>query len=373
MHIHLDRAPLLKALQYQQGIVDRKVAIPILSHLLLKTTDDGHVEVVGTDLELTLVQKIPVIDVKEPGSITVSAHLFYDIVRKYPEDAPIVLTLDKETNLLSLMCGMSEFHVPTLPEEGYPSLDDHQAAHTFSLSGKEIKRLIDQTRFAMSGEESRFFLNGIYLHAEDNYLKAVATDAHRLALSWVPLPSGADGLKGAILSRKTVAELRKIVDSDDLVVSAEFSQTRVAFSYDNTKFFARFVNGTFPQYDKAIPQANPSTLKIDTRLFREAVDRVSVISSGDKIRGVRLHVEKGVMSLSSKGADSGSAEEEVSVDYEGTPFSISFNARYVLDAVHQIKGDVFFFHFKDAQTPVVLKDVADDKVLYVLMPVRAST
>ena len=370
MHVHLDRTPFLKALQHQQGIVERKVAMPVLSHVLLRTLSDGLLEIVGTDLELTLVQKVSA-TVHEAGALTVAAHLLYEIVRKCPEGQAITMCLDKSNALLSLTCGASSFHLPTLLEEGYPSVAEHRATHTFTLAGKDLKRLIDQTRFAMSGEEARFCLNGIYLHAQGSNLKAVATDTHRLALSWLPLPSAAEGLRGTILSRKTVMEVRKLIDVEDASIEAAFSATQVAFSYGLTTFYARFVNGTFPEYSEAIPQDNACVLTLNTHLFREAVDRVSVISAQEKVRPIRLVVEKEKISLSAKGMDNGSGAEEVPIIYEGDTFSISFNARYILDAVQQIKGTSFSFHFKNAQTPVILKDTADPQVLYVLMPVRA--
>lgn len=371
MHIQLDRRPFLRALNHQQGIVERKVTIPLLSNLLLRTQDDGFLEIVGTDLELTLVDRVPA-TIQKPGTITAPAHLLYDIVRKCPDDYSIEIRFDEETRLLCVTCGKSRFQVPTLPEEGYPTMVEHHPSHTFQILGKDLSRLIDQTRFAMSTEESSFFLNGIYIHAEAAHLKAVATDAHRLALSWTRLPETAKGLQGAILSRKTVTELRRLIESEDAVVEVAFSQTQASFSCEGTTFFARFVNGTFPKYTEAIPNANSLTLEVDTASFRAAVDRVSVISSQEKVRLVRLFFDSNELSLSAKGMETGSGTEKLAIKYDGEPFSISFNARYVLDAVQQVKGNVITFYFRDAQTPVILKDSDDDKVLYVLMPVRAN-
>jgi DNA polymerase-3 subunit beta len=371
MQIQLDRRPFLKALNHQQGIVERKVTIPLLSNLLLRTEDEGFLEIVGTDLELTLVDRVPA-RVQKMGVVTAPAHLLYDIIRKCPDNHPIEISLDEDTRLLCIKCGESRFQVPTLPEDGYPTMVEHHPSHAFQISGKDLSRLIDQTRFAMSTEESSFFLNGIYVHAEAAHLKAVATDAHRLALSWTRLPETANGLQGAILSRKTVTELRKLIESEDAVVEVAFSQTQASFSCDGTTFFARFVNGTFPKYTEAIPSANSLILEVDTALFRAAVDRVSVISAQEKVRLVRLSFEDNELSLSAKGMETGSGTEKVAIKYDGEPFSINFNARYVLDAVQQVKGQIITFQFKDAHTPVILKDSDDDKVLYVLMPVRAS-
>ena len=371
MHIQLNRRPFLKALHHQQGIVERKGTIPLLSNMLMRTHSDGFLEIIGTDLELTLIERVPVI-IKTEGVVTAPAHLLYDIVRKCPEEVPIEIRLEDNTALLSVKCGESCFHVPTLPEDGYPSVVEHHPTHVFQVSGKDLSRLIDQTRFAMSTEESSYFLNGIYMHAEAEHLKVAATDAHRLALSWIGLPESAKGLRGAILSRKTVTELRKLIESGDAEVTIAFSETQAAFSYEDTTFYARFVNGTFPKYIEAIPANNPCVLEVDTKRFHEVVDRVSVISSQEKIRPVHLLFENNVLSLSAKGMQTGSGIEKISVNYSGEPFAISFNARYVLDAVQQIKGDVFTFQFKDAQTPVILKDSADDKVIYVLMPVRGQ-
>lgn len=374
MHIQVGQSLFLKLLQRQQGVIERKSTVSLLSHALLeaekgKDGGEGVLRIIGTDLELTLVETCPA-DVKEAGMFTVSAHLLHDIVKKCPSNQSITLIYDGKT--LSLVCGPSSFSLPTLPVDGYPPVAVHEPTHSFILTGGELRRLIDQTRFAMSTEEARFYLNGMYVHASGDALKAVATDAHRLALSWVPLPPNASGVRGMIWSRKTVAEVRKLIESDDVEMHVSFSSAQAAFSYEGLTFYARFVNGVFPQYEDAIPKENRIVLQVLRESFHEAVDRVSVIAAQDKVRPVCLSVSKEKISLSAKGADNGSGIEEVAVKYDGEPFSIHFNARYVLDALQQVKGKHFTLHFKDSKTPVLLKDEADDQVLYVLMPVRAS-
>ena len=370
MEVRLEKASFLKALQRQQGIVERKTTVPILCHLLLKTRGEQSLQITGTDLELTLCESLACTVVK-PGAVTVSAQVLYDLVRKCPAGQQISLTFDADKKQVAFACGVARFNLPTLDEKSFPEVAEHHPTHSFLLTGGELKRLVDQTRFAMSQEDARFYLNGIYLHASGQDLKAVATDAHRLALSWVPLPPKAEGLKGMILSRKTVAEMRRLIDEEETDIQASFSPTQVAFAMGDVVFYARFINGTFPQYTQAIPQDNKYVLEVDRKVFHEVVDRVSVVAGSEKTKPIKLAVQKDSIVFSARGMDNGSGTESMAIDYTGEPFEISFNARYILDAVQQVKAETFFLHFKDATTPVILKDPGDDQVLYVLMPVRS--
>lgn len=368
MHIRLEKSAFLKALSHQQSVVERKTTVPILSHLLLEATFDGRIKLIGTDLELTVVEIVPA-TVQQEGSIALSAHLLYDIVRKLKEGTPIDLELAANQTSVLLRCSPSQFTLQALPVSDFPLMTHHQPTHNFVLTGGEMRRLIDQTRFAMSTEEARYYLNGVYMHAFEGDLRAVATDAHRLALTWLPLPPYTEGLEGAILSRKTITEVRKLIEKDDIVVEISLSSSQMAFRVGDVTLYSRLVKGTFPDYQRAIPQGNNRVIDIETRLFAEAVDRVSMLSP-DKTKAIKMHVHAGNITFSAQSAENGFACEDIPVSYTGEAIEMGFNARYVLDVVQQIKGDTFQIHVNDATIPAIVKDSKDENALYVLMPMR---
>jgi DNA polymerase-3 subunit beta len=236
-----------------------------------------------------------------------------------------------------------------------------------------LKRLIDRTRFAISTEETRYYLNGIYVHAAQSndlpMLRAVATDGHRLARMEIPLPEGAAGMPGVIVPRKTVIELRKLLDELDQDVSVALSDTKIRFSFGATVLTSKLIDGTFPDYDRVIPTGNDRILEVECKPFAEAVDRVSTISS-EKSRAVKLALDKGSLTLSATSAENGTATEEIEVRYAAQPLEIGFNARYLLDIAEQIEGDGARFAMADAASPTVVRDTADASALYVLMPMR---
>jgi len=371
MDVRLEKGPFLKALQQQQGIVERKTTVPVLSHVLLKTKGKNQLEIAGTDLELTLEECV-VANVLKEGGLTVPAQLLYEVIRKCPDGAEIELTFDEAQKQLIFKAGVSHFSLPYFEESQFPERSVYEWTHDMILTGMELRTLIDQTRFAMSQEEVRFSLNGLYLHVVGENLKAAATDAHRLALSWIPLPPKLEGLEGMILSRKTVGELRRLIEGEDQDIKVQFSGTQGVFRVGQRALYTRFINGTFPQYREAIPQEITCQLKLERKSFFEAVDRVSVVAIQEKTRPIKLLVEKGRMTFSSKGMEQGFATESISVDYDDAPFEISFNARYVMDVLQHIRGEHFSMQIKDSKSPVVMKDLSCENVLYVLMPVRLA-
>ncbi|MBY0264275.1 MAG: DNA polymerase III subunit beta [Holosporales bacterium] len=368
MHIRLEKSLFLKSLAHQQNVVERKTTVPILTHLLMEATFDGRVKLTGTDLELTVVETIPAVVQKE-GSTAISAHLLYDIVRKLKDEAPIDIELNPSQSSLVLRCAPSQFTLQTLPASDFPLMTTHEITHSFMLTGGELRRLIDQTRFAMSTEEARYYLNGIYFHACEGDLRAVATDAHRLALTWLPLPPHTEGLTGAILSRKTVSEVRKLIDSDDTVIDVSLSNSQMSFRVNDVILYSRLVKGTFPDYQRAIPQGNDKVVDVETRLFSEAIDRVSMLSP-DKTKAVKMHIHSGGITFSAQSPENGFACEDIPAQYTGDSLEMGFNARYVLDVVQQLKGDTFQIHISDATIPAIVKDSRDENALYVLMPMR---
>ncbi|WP_119461571.1 DNA polymerase III subunit beta [Rhodospirillaceae bacterium SYSU D60014] len=371
MKLTLERSDLLKSLAHVQSVVERRNTIPILSNVLLETVE-GAVSLVATDMDLTIVEKVPAM-IAEGGATTIPAHTLYDIVRKLPEGAQVQLDGSGDSGQLVLRAGRSRFTLATLPKEDFPTMGAGELPHQFTLTVNEMRRLIDRTRFAISTEETRYYLNGIYLHAatvdDQRLLRAVATDGHRLARVERPLPSGAGEMPGVIIPRKTVGELRKLIEEADETIEVALSDARIRFAFDDVVLTSKLIDGTFPDYQRVIPSGNDKVLEVDRRSFAEAVDRVSTISS-EKSRAVKLSVKGENLTLSATSPENGSASEELEVNFNGEGIEIGFNARYLLDITHQIEGDGAQFAMADAASPTLVRDVADTSALYVLMPMR---
>ena len=274
---------------------------------------------------------------------------------------------------MTLRSGRSKFTLQALPVDDYPVMSGGELPYSFSLSADDLKGLIDRTRFAISSEETRYYLNGIYLHAATSggvpVLRAVATDGHRLARVEVPLPEGAVGMTGVIVPRKTVSELRKLIEEASQDVTVSLSESKIRFAFDNAVLTSKLIDGTFPDYERVIPEGNDKVLEVDCKAFSQAVDRVSAIST-EKSRAIKLAVDKGGLTLSASSPENGSAVEELEASYESAPMEIGFNSRYLMDILAQIEGDAARFAMADAASPTVVREVADSSAVYVLMPMR---
>jgi DNA polymerase-3 subunit beta len=352
MRLTIDKPSLAKALAHVASVVERRNTIPILSNVLLAAGPD-QLRLTATDLDMELVETVPCRSAGD-SAITVPAHMFYDIVRKLPEGNEIEIERDAEQERVVITSGPAQFSLQTLPAD-------------------DLRRLIEKTRFAISTEETRYYLNGIYLHAAETdgkpTLRAVATDGHRLAQVELPLPNGAEGMPGVIVPRKTVVELSKLVENADGEVRVELSPAKIRVSAGRVVLASKLIDGTFPDYERVIPQGNDKRMEVDNAAFAQAVDRVSTLSS-DKGRAVKLALSEGKLVLSVNNPDSGSATEELSVDYGFDPLEIGFNARYLLDITGQLDSGTAEFQLADPGSPTMVRDVKDASALYVLMPMR---
>ena len=371
MRVTLERSNLLKSLNHVHRVVERRNTIPILSNVLLKA-DGASLELKATDLDLEVTDATPAA-VEQGGATTVPAHLLYDIVRKLPDGSEVMLKTDEDGNAMSVISGRSSFRLQCLPQADFPELSAGSMSHIFRLDSSDLGMLIDKTQFAISTEETRYYLNGIYLHTIESggslKLRAVATDGHRLARAEIEAPAGSEGMPGIIIPRKTVSELQKLVDDPDVAVTTELSDSKIRFTIGGVVLTSKLIDGTFPDYQRVIPEANDKQLVIDRQVFASAVDRVSTISS-ERGRAVKLSLTDGQMTLSVNNPDSGSATEEVPADYSSEPMDIGFNAKYLLDVAGQLNGSEAKFMLADAGSPTVIYDSEDDNALYVLMPMR---
>jgi len=370
MKLTIERAALLKSLGHVQSVVERRNTIPILSNVKLEA-GDGAVRLNATDMDLDIVEQV-VADVSTPGATTVSAHTLYDIVRKLPDGAQVSMDGGGDGEVI-LSAGRSRFTLASLPTDEFPVLSGGELPHQFTLTAAELRGLIDRTRFAISTEETRYYLNGIYLHPAERdgapLLRAVATDGHRLASVEVPLPAGAEGIPGVIVPRKAVAELRKLIDESGDEVAVSLSESKIRFSFDDAVLTSKLIDGTFPDYQRVIPTGNDKVMEVECRSFADAVDRVSAISS-EKSRAIKLALDGTTLVLSASSPEHGSATEEIEVAYEGQELEIGFNSAYLLDVTRQIEGDTARFTMADAASPTVMQETDDASALYVLMPMR---
>jgi DNA polymerase III subunit beta len=372
MKINVERGAFLKALSHVQSVVERRNTIPILSNVMLEAAK-GALKLTATDLDIEIVESIPA-DILRNGFATAPAHMLYDIVRKLPEGAQVQAELlTSEGGRLAVSAGHSRFELACLPKEDFPQMTAGTLPHRFRLAADDLKRIIDKTRFAISTEETRYYLNGIYLHAAKDtkppVMRAVATDGHRLARYELELPDGAAQIPGVIVPRKTVGELRKLLDDADGAIEISLSDTKVQFGFNGVELTSKLIDGNFPPYERVIPTGNDKVLALDAKEFSQSVDRVSTISA-DKTRAVKLNIGKDKVTLSVVNPESGTATEDVGATYSAAGLEIGFNARYLLDITGQVEGKEARFLLSDAGSPAIIEDAEDTRTLYVLMPLR---
>lgn len=371
MRLLIEKSALLKALQHVTSVVERRNTIPILANVSLRA-EGNMLHFKATDLDIEVTESAPA-EVAIPGSTTAPAHTLHDIVRKLPDGAQIELTLRNDDGRMALTAGPSRFLLACLPADDFPDLGLSGMSHHFEIAAHALAALIEKTRFAISTEETRYYLNGIYLHATDTpegpRLRAVATDGHRLARMDVDLPEGGRGIPGVIVPRKTVYEVAKLITDHTETVAIDLSANKIRFTAGNVVLTSKLIDGTFPDYQRVIPQGNDKALQVENASFKQAVDRVSTLSS-EKGRAVKLNIANDRLTLSVNNPESGSATEELVAEYRGQPMEIGFNARYLLDIASQFEGDRAVFKLSDASAPTVIQDEKDQAALYVLMPMR---
>ncbi len=371
MKVTVERAALLRSLGHVHRVVERRNTIPILSNVLLRSDGSG-LRLKATDLDIEVTETINA-DAAQGGATTVPAHVIYDIIRKLPDGAQVSLETAGDTGQMQIRSGRSRFMLQSLPEGDFPDLAAGDMPHRFAMPAADLKRLIEKTQFAISTEETRYYLNGIYFHTIETggatMLRAVATDGHRLARVEIAAPPGAEGMPGVIVPRKAVAEIQKLVEDGGESIEVELSPAKIRLTFAGVVLTSKLIDGTFPDYQRVIPTGNDKQLVVERADFAKAVDRVSTISS-ERGRAVKLSLTDGRLTLSVNNPDSGSATEEIEVDYDSGALDIGFNARYLLDITGQLDGDTALFRLADPGSPTVIQDRDGAPALYVLMPMR---
>ena len=371
MKISIERAVLLKAVAQAQSVVERRNTIPILANVLIEA-DGSTVSLRATDLDIEVTDKAPAM-VERAGATTVSAVMLHEIVRKLPDGSLVQLTDDGAAGRLTVQAGRSTFSLATLPREDFPVMASSEYTANFTAPAGVLRRLFDKSKFAISTEETRYYLNGVYMHVatgEDGpVLRCVATDGHRLARIDAPLPDGAQGMPGVIVPRKTVGELRKLLDDDETKIAVSVSETKVRFATPAITLTSKVIDGTFPDYSRVIPTGNTKRLEVDAAEFAKAVDRVATVSS-ERSRAVKMQIDEDRLILSVNAPDSGAAEEELAVAYGDERIEIGFNAKYLLEIASQVDRENAVFLFNSAGDPTLMREGNDTSAVYVVMPMR---
>ena len=367
----INRASLLKPLGHVQSVVERRNTIPILSNVLLNGSN-GRLSLTATDMDMDIIETVDCNVIKE-GTVTIPAHTLYDIIRKLPDGSDVSIESDNEGGFISVEAGRSNFTLPVLPADEFPTMSGNELSCSFNMPAADVRVFIDRTRFAISSEETRYYLNGIYIHATesngDPVLRAVATDGHRLARVELPLPEGARQMPSVIVPRKAVVEIRKLIEDTESDVSISLSESKLCFTIGDTVLTTKLIDGTFPDYERVIPTGNDKLMNVNCRELAQVVDRVATISS-EKSRSVKLQLKTSTLVLSANSPESGTAREELEVQYESEDLEIGFNSRYLLDITNQIEGENIEFSLADPGSPTIVRDQDDSTSLYVLMPMR---
>ncbi len=372
MKFSIERNELLKALTHVTGVVERRSTIPILSHVMLKA-DANSLALTATDLDIEVIDSIAAM-VERPGGITIQAHVIHEIIRRFSSGAQVVFEKDEENSQVIITSGASRFNLQSLPADDFPSLEAENLTYHFEVISSELKVLLEKTRFAISTEETRYYLTGIFMHPSvsdegEETLRSVATDGHRLAQCEIKIPEGADGMPGVIIPGKTVKELHRLLEKADEKVKVALSETKIRFSVGAITLTSKLIDGTFPDYARVIPKNNDKCVSISNSVFLQAVERVATLSS-DKGRAIKMSIHSGEVILSVNNPDSGSAREKLETDYQGDDLEIGFNARYLMDISGQLKNETVNFYLADAGAPTIIRDGDDLASLYVLMPMR---
>ena len=374
MEIKASSSDLLKALNHIHGIVEVRHTLPILSNIVL-LAENNELSLSSTNLDIFCSDKINA-EIVTSGEISVPAITFFEIVKRLPSGSEVILSMADEDTELVLKCGRSKFNLSTLKTEDFPILSDKDLSTNFVISADELSRMIDKTKFAISNEETRYYLNGIFFHkAESNsikFLRAVATDGHRLAQYDIPLPQGAEEITGIIIPKKTVFELRKVLDDADGDVSVSLNENKIKFSFNNLKIISKVIDGTFPDYTKVIPQNNDKKFKTNNSELKNAIDRVSAVAINEetKSKAIKLTIENNKLNLSVESQSKGSAKEEIDISYSNEKVDIGFNSRYLLDICNEVDGDEIDVNLLDSISPAIILDKTDENLFFVLMPMR---
>jgi DNA polymerase-3 subunit beta len=357
---------ILKQLQLVVGVVERRQTLPILSNVLVKL-EANHLAITGTDLEVEVLShsNLEGVDYKA-GETTIPARKFLDICRSLPDKA--VINVECENNRAVISSGRSKFTLSTMPSTEFPNVDQGPGELTFDCTADQIKLLIDRTSFAMANQDVRYYLNGMLWEVTSGQLRAVATDGHRLAMTTLQLAIACDNKVQAILPRKGVVELSRLL-AEEGGVEVMVGDNHIRIKGADFVFTSKLVDGAYPDYDRVLPKDGTLCITGEIDVLRQAFSRTAILSN-EKYRGVRLAFSENLLMMSATNPEQEEAEEEVEVNYTGEPFEIGFNVNYILDVLNNLDGDTVSFTLSGANSSALLEGAADKDSVYVIMPMR---
>jgi DNA polymerase-3 subunit beta len=371
MQFEVSKSSLSKILSNVNGAVERKNTIPILLNVKIEAIA-GKLDFTTTDMDIVITSTLSDVTIKDEGATTIPAQLLFDIVKKIPDGVTINVKLQEEGTIAIITYGKSKFSLPCLDPVEFPILSEGEMTEEFSIQAKELTRIIDKTRFAISSDETRYYLNGLFMHVTKNdndkfELRCVATDGHRLALSSYSNDVLTKEIPGIIIPKKTVNEIRRIIE-DEESIKISLSKSKIKVQCSNCTIISKLIDGQFPEYDKVVPKNNTKIVNIDKKVIFDAVDRVATIAN-DKHRTIKLVLEADKILLQVSSSDGGFADEEVAIDFKGEKIEAGFNSRYLLEIINQVNSDKLNLKFNDSFSPVIA-DSDNLGGLYVIMPVR---
>ena len=369
MKFNVNQQDLQQALNYCQGVIEKRSTLPILSNILLDASN-SKLTITATDLDLIFIHHLNNVEILEEGKTTTTSSIMYDIIRKFSSGNKINLFL-KDINKLQVESEKSIFNLNCISEKEFPLTDENFDQNEFIIKSKQLLKLLNKCKFSVSNDETRHYLSGIYFHQteveEKNYLTAVATDSHRMSISKIRLDQKIS-FESIILPKKTIFQLTSLLDSFDGDVKISNVKSKIKFELNNSILISKLIDGKFPNYIQVIPKNNQKKLEIDLKLFLASVDRVASVSL-DKKDGVKFSLTKDSLSLSVNNTNSGDGNETLSVKFEHD-LEISFNSRYLIDVASQLDGEKIEIYFNETGSPALIKDPGDFDSIYVVMPMK---
>ena len=370
MQFVVKRDTLLKSLNFVQGVVEKKNTLPILSNVLLQLKDK-KLSIVATDLDIIFYDEIEDVKIVTEGSTTTSASILYDILRKVSSNSTLSFELKSE-NKLSLKSDNADFNLLCLPTDNFPTFADEFDGKEVNLDSKRFLKLLNKTKISISNDDTRHYLNGVYIHLTEtngrNFLTGVATDSHRLSSSSLEIED-INNFSSLILPRKTVYQLCSLLSEISEAVSMQVSENKIKFSIGKTKLISKVIDGKFPDYRKVVPTSNDKTLIVSSKDFISSIERVASVSI-DRKEGVKLLINKDSVQLSVKSANSGDGNEKIDAKFNSENLNISFNSKYLIDIASEVEDKNLKINLKDATSPVLVEDVSDKNSYYVIMPMK---
>ena len=370
MKFKITRSNFFKTLSHLQGIVDKKNSLPVLANILIEAKNNELI-LSSTDMDISIIEKIDC-SVLEDGATTINSQILYDIVRKIGDNSEIEI-ISNSGKLLTLRADGSRFSLACLPKEDYPIIDQDNSGINIKLNSKILFKLIDKTKFAISNEETRYFLNGLYFNISNedniNIVTLVGTDGHRLAKFSHEIEEDIDEVSGVIIPKKTIYELSKLLSEIDNTISISISSNKIIFFIGNIIFISKLIDGSFPDYKRVIPKDNSNILKINRETLLSAVDRVSTIAN-EKSPVIKFKLLKNILNLNTVNNESSTASEDLNINYDGDDIEIGFNSKYIMDIVNNLEDEEVFINLKDNSSPIIALENSNNKLVYVLMPMR---